>query len=77
MEEAAGVVAEEDKPTSSVDDENTLPHGVEKIPGFFFRLPGIPLPITEIGYNDYLRPLHNNVTCHCEERKRRSNPEKP
>ena len=32
LEEAAGVVAEEDKPTSSVDDENTLPHGVEKIP---------------------------------------------
>ena len=32
MEAAAGVVAEEDKPTSSVDDENTLPHGVEKSP---------------------------------------------
>ena len=31
MEAAAGVVAEEDKPTSSVDDENTPPHGVEKI----------------------------------------------
>ena len=29
--EAAGGVAEEDKPTSSVDDENTPPHGVEKI----------------------------------------------
>jgi hypothetical protein len=32
VEEAAGVVAEEDKSTSSVDDENTLPHGVGKSP---------------------------------------------